>query len=148
MWVRAPAGLLGVLALSVLSRMAMAEDLTPRLNVLGGPLSPCCTALKTGYMRDGFCRAIDTDHGTHTVCAVVTAEFLAYSRSRGNDLMTPRPDWQFPGLKPGDHWCLCALRWREAHQAKVAPPVVLEATDAHSLDFVSLEDLKAHRQAD
>jgi uncharacterized protein (DUF2237 family) len=123
--------------------MAAAED--PRINVLGGGLAACCMEPKTGYARDGFCRAIDHDHGTHTVCAVVTQEFLEFSRSLGNDLISPRPEWGFPGLKPGDRWCLCAVRWREALKANHAPPVVLEATDSRTLDFVSLEDLQTHR---
>ena len=121
----------------------MAYD-EPRKNVLGGVLVSCCDKPKTGYLRDGMCRAVDDDHGTHTVCAVVTQAFLEFTRSRGNDLTTPQPDAKFPGLKANDKWCLCALRWREALTAKVAPPVVLESTDLRTLDFVSLETLKEH----
>jgi uncharacterized protein (DUF2237 family) len=98
----------------------------------------------TGFFRNGCCETGPQDLGTHTVCAVVTLEFLEYSKSRGNDLITPRPDYLFPGLKPGDNWCLCVMRWVEAKQAGVAPPVVLEATNEASLQFVSIEDLIAH----
>ncbi|GBG00080.1 hypothetical protein Rsub_12777 [Raphidocelis subcapitata] len=113
------------------------------MNVLGGPLKCCCAGPKTtGYYRDGYCRTGGGDYGVHSVCAQVTAEFLAYTASRGNDLSTPSPF--FPGLKPGDRWCLCASRWQEAKQAGAAPPVVLAATHVQTLDFVSLEDLKQH----
>jgi uncharacterized protein (DUF2237 family) len=113
-------------------------------NVLGGPLAPCCTAPMTGFYRDGSCHTGPQDAGTHVVCARVTDEFLAFSRARGNDLVTPAPAFGFPGLKPGDGWCLCATRWREALAAGVAPPVVLAATHEKALEFVSLEDLKRH----
>jgi uncharacterized protein (DUF2237 family) len=98
----------------------------------------------TGFYRDGFCRTGAEDAGVHTVCAVMTAEFLQFSRARGNDLSTPRPEFQFPGLKPGDRWCLCAPRWAEALQAGMAPLVVLEATHMQTLEFVDLEDLRRH----
>ncbi len=98
----------------------------------------------TGFYRDGFCHTGPGDIGLHTVCVVVTDEFLQFSRRRGNDLITPAPDYQFPGLKAGDKWCLCVSRWAEALEAKMAPPVVLEATHASALEFVSLEDLQAH----
>jgi uncharacterized protein len=113
-------------------------------NVLGGPLQSCCTDPITGFYRDGFCHTGGGDYGAHVVCARVTAEFLAFSRSRGNDLSTPMPDYGFPGLKPGDCWCLCASRWQEALEAGMAPPVVLAATHASALEYCSLEDLKAH----
>jgi uncharacterized protein len=113
-------------------------------NVLGTPLACCCTEPMTGYYRDGFCRTGPGDTGLHTVCAVMTADFLEFSKSRGNDLMTPAPEFQFPGLRPGDRWCLCFSRWAEALEAGIAPPVVLEATHSSVLEFVDLEDLEAH----
>ncbi len=114
------------------------------LNVLGQPLQQCCTQPQTGFYRDGFCHTGPDDLGVHVVCAVVTQEFLEFSRSRGNDLITPRPQWSFPGLKPGDGWCLCAQRWKEALQAGVAPPVRLASTHAKALEYVRLEDLLKH----
>lgn len=116
----------------------------PGLNVLGQPLIPCGTDPITGFFRDGCCNTNEHDAGRHTVCAVMTAAFLAFSRDRGNDLATPRPEFHFPGLRPGDRWCLCAARWAEAHQAGLAPPVVLEATHQATLKFVSLDDLKSN----
>ena len=113
-------------------------------NVLGGPLLACSFDPLTGFFRDGCCRTDASDHGTHVVCARVTADFLACSASRGNDLSTPRPEWRFAGLRPGDRWCLCVRRWLEALEAGVAPPVVLEATHASTLDHVPLDVLKAH----
>jgi uncharacterized protein len=113
-------------------------------NVFGEPLIPCSMSPLTGFFRNGCCETGPQDLGTHTVCAVVTLEFLEFSKSRGNDLITPRPDYLFPGLKPGDNWCLCVMRWVEAKQAGVGPPVVLEATNEASLQFVSIEDLIAH----
>ena len=112
-------------------------------NVLGGPLESCSNDPLTGWFRDGCCRTDDLDFGRHVVCAVMTEEFLAFTRSRGNDLSTPMPEHGFPGLKPGDRWCLCANRWREALEAGIAPPVVLAATDSAALDIVSLDDLEA-----
>eukprot|EP00877_Chromochloris_zofingiensis_P013332 jgi/Chrzof1/8252/Cz03g03070.t1 len=112
-------------------------------NVLGGPLECCCTSPKTGFYRDGYCQTGPQDHGVHVVCAQVTAEFLDFTRAQGNDLSTPHPP-SFPGLKPGDRWCLCASRWKEAADAGVAPPVVLAATHAKALDHVSLDLLKDH----
>lgn len=114
------------------------------LNVLGQPLQACSYDPLTGYFRDGCCNTDEHDHGTHVVCARMTAEFLEFSAERGNDLITARPEWRFPGLKPGDRWCLCATRWREAFQAGIAPPVVLEATHEKVLAYVTLDDLKAH----
>jgi uncharacterized protein len=114
------------------------------LNVLDTPLQACSFAPLTGYFRDGCCNTNAQDQGTHVVCAKVTAEFLAYSLSKGNDLVTPRPESRFAGLKPGDKWCLCALRWTEAMQAGVAPPVQLEATHAKALEIIPLEVLRQH----
>ena len=113
-------------------------------NVLGEPMRPCSTDPMTGYERDGLCRAVAGDVGRHEVCAVVTAEFLAFTRRQGNDLETPRPELGFPGLDPGDRWCLCVPRWVEALEADVAPPVVLEGTNAAVLEDVPLDVLKAH----
>ena len=113
-------------------------------NVLGTPLQGCCQNPLTGFYRDGYCRTGPEDRGRHTVCAVMTADFLTFSRARGNDLSTPAPEYDFPGLKPGDRWCLCVARWAEALEAGFAPPVVLESTHVHALEFVDLEDLRAH----
>ena len=114
------------------------------LNVLGTALLACSFDPLTGFFRDGCCNTDDHDQGTHVVCARVTSEFLAYSRQRGNDLSTPRPEYRFAGLQAGDRWCLCALRWKEALLAGVAPPVHLEATHAKALDIVTLDQLQAH----
>ena len=113
-------------------------------NVLGEPLADCSFDPMTGFYRDGCCRTGAGDMGLHIVCSRVTAEFLEFSRSRGNDLSTPVPAYGFPGLKPGDQWCLCAARWKEAFEAGVAPPVVLEATHISTLEFVDLADLERH----
>ncbi|MBO3459917.1 DUF2237 domain-containing protein [Aetokthonos hydrillicola Thurmond2011] len=118
--------------------------MTEARNVLNGKLELCCTSPMTGYYRDGFCNTGGQDFGLHVVCAQVTAEFLEFTKSRGNDLSTPVPEYNFPGLKPGDRWCLCALRWKEAFDAGVAPPVVLSATHPRALEVVSLEELKKH----
>ena len=112
------------------------------LNVLGGTLEPCSVSPMTGFYRDGCCATGPEDVGSHTVCVVVTADFLAFSRSRGNDLSTPMPEYGFPGLRPGDRWCLCAPRWQEALLAAAAPRVVLRATEASALDYCALQDLK------
>jgi uncharacterized protein (DUF2237 family) len=114
------------------------------LNVLGEPLKPCSFDPVTGFFRDGCCNTGPEDVGRHTVCARMTAEFLAFSRRRGNDLTTPRPEYGFPGLRPGDRWCLCALRWREAWAAGAAPKVVLASTHRSVLELVPLEVLQAH----
>lgn len=113
-------------------------------NVLGEPLATCCTQPMTGFFRTGSCETGPMDTGSHTVCAQVTEEFLAFSKLRGNDLSTPRPEYGFPGLKPGDRWCVCAARWREAFEAGVAPKVVLMATHIAALEVISLADLKKH----
>ena len=118
--------------------------MTEAKNVLGGALQVCCTAPMTGFYRDGSCRTGAGDYGAHVVCAQVTAEFLSYTKAQGNDLSTPVPAFNFPGLKPGDRWCLCASRWKEALDDGIAPPVVLEATHASALEYVSLNDLKQH----
>ncbi len=123
--------------------LTMAQGLsTPSLNVLGSPLKKCCDSPKTGFYRDGMCHTGPQDHGTHVACATVTKEFLEFTKSRGNDLITARPEWNFPGLKPGDKWCLCALRWLEAKKAGVAPKLDLEATHQKMLEFVPLKDLQ------
>lgn len=114
----------------------------PSINVLGGPLQPCSTDPLTGFFRNGACDSCAEDQGSHTVCAVMTAEFLAYSRQVGNDLTTPVPESAFPGLKPGDRWCLCAPRWKEALDAGCAPRLVLEATHEETLAIVPLGVLK------
>ena len=113
-------------------------------NVLGGPLIACCMEPRTGFFRDGHCHTGPQDLGSHTVCAQLTAEFLRFSVARGNDLVTPRPEFGFPGLRPGDRWCLCVARWAEALEAGVAPPVLLSATHERALDVVTLAQLQAH----
>ncbi len=113
-------------------------------NVLGGALETCGTDPMTGFYRDGCCHTGPDDIGVHTVCAVVTEDFLDFTASRGNDLSTPRPEFGFAGLKPGDRWCLCASRWLEAFEAGCAPQVALRATHARTLDLVSLDALAAH----
>ncbi len=117
----------------------------PRRNVLGGMLESCSTDPMTGFTRSGCCDTGPGDVGSHTVCAVMTAEFLAFSRQRGNDLSTPRPEYGFPGLRPGDQWCLCAPRWQEAFLAGCAPSVVLQATHMAALLHCDLADLSAHQ---
>ena len=114
-------------------------------NVLGAALVPSSYDPLTGYFRDGCCNTDESDRGSHLVCARVTQPFLAFSLKRGNDLITPRPEYRFQGLKPGDRWCLCVNRWREALEAGVAPPVVLESTHANALHVVTLETLEKHR---
>lgn len=116
----------------------------PEINVLGEPIAECGTDPMTGFYRDGCCSTGPEDLGSHTVCAVVTAEFLAQQREVGNDLITPRPEYRFAGLKPGDRWCVCAGRWRQALEAGVAPPVVLAATHAGATRIVPMEELQAH----
>jgi len=113
-------------------------------NVLGGELASCSTDPLTGFYRDGCCNTGASDSGLHVICAKMTAEFLEFSRSRGNDLSTPNPMFRFPGLRPGDRWCLCAARWKEAYDAGKAPPVVLEASHISALEFASIEELQEH----
>jgi len=122
----------------------MDEEQYELQNVLGEKLESCCTDPLTGFYRDGFCRTGADDLGVHVICAQMTEEFLAFSKARGNDLSTPRPEFIFPGLTPGDCWCLCADRWQEALEAGVAPPVKLEATHISALEFVSMADLQRH----
>ena len=123
--------------------MPIAED-APPLNVLGEPLANCSSAPRTGFYRDGCCRTGPDDLGSHVVCIQATAEFLEFSKSRGNDLSTPVDDFGFPGLNPGDRWCLCALRWKEALEAGHAPRVVLTSTHEAVLNYVDLSDLKPY----
>jgi uncharacterized protein len=118
-------------------------DRAPDVNVVGGELLPCSSAPLTGFFRDGCCSTGPEDVGSHTVCAVMTAEFLEFSLLAANDLSTPRPEWGFEGLQPGDRWCVCAARWLEAHRAGCAPPVVLGATHARALEVVPIEALTA-----
>ena len=113
------------------------------LNVLGKPLVPCSLDPLAGWFRDGCCETQVQDRGRHIVCAVMTDEFLAYSKAKGNDLITPMPEYQFPGLKPGDRWCLCLDCWREAHKAGMAPKVILESTHQIALERITLSTLEA-----
>lgn len=113
-------------------------------NVLGEPLVACCTDPVTGFYRDGYCHTGGGDVGVHVVCAEMTAEFLEFSATRGNDLSAPIPEYGFPGLVPGDRWCLCAARWKEAYDAGVAPPVVIEACHISALEFATLEELQEY----
>ena len=115
----------------------------PDVNVVGGELLECSSEPLTGFYRDGCCSTGAEDVGSHTVCAVMTEDFLAFSRMAGNDLSTPRPEWGFAGLQPGDRWCVCASRWLEAHRAGHAPPVILGATHARALEVVPIEALTA-----
>lgn len=113
-------------------------------NVLGTELQPCCLEPVTGFFRDGYCRTGVDDLGVHIVCAVMTEEFLDFSKRMGNDLTTPIPEYEFRGLQPGDRWCLCVSRWVEAWQAGKAPPVILESTHLAAIEFTDLEELKRH----
>mgnify|MGYP001233899805 FL=1 len=121
------------------------ESMEKQKNVLDSELQDCGIDPMTGFYRDGCCNTGPGDVGTHTVCAIMTDDFLEYSKSKGNDLITPRPEFDFPGLKAGDAWCLCALRWEEARQAGCAPRVKLTSTNIKTLEMVELEDLKAHQ---
>ena len=114
------------------------------LNVLGTKLESCCEDPLTGYFRAGYCRTVQEDFGTHIICAVVTEEFLQYTKLRGNDLTTPIPHWKFPGLKPSSKWCLCISRWLEAVKVGKAPFIILEATHAQALEYTTLEVLKEY----
>jgi uncharacterized protein (DUF2237 family) len=116
----------------------------PNINVLGGELEPCGNDPVTGFFRDGCCSTGSEDLGSHTVCAVMTAPFLEHQRAVGNDLITPMPAYEFPGLEPGDRWCVVAVRWFEAYEAGAAAPVVLAATHARALDVIPLEALRKH----
>ncbi len=118
------------------------EDIHIPKNVLGEELELCCTDPMTGFYRTGYCATGTDDRGVHVVCAIMTEEFLNYTKAQGNDLCTPRPYYNFPGLKAGDQWCLCALRWREAYQTGHAPPVILASTHEKALQYIPLEDLQ------
>ena len=120
----------------------MNTEHTERKNVLGGELVPCCTVTKTGFFRDGYCRTDFSDVGQHVVCALMSEEFLIFTKQRGNDLSTPRPEFSFPGLKVGDRWCLCATRWLEAWEEGAAPPVILEACSEEALQVIPLRILQ------
>jgi uncharacterized protein len=122
----------------------MADDRIPSLNVLGGRLDPCSTQPLTGFYRNGCCDTGPADHGIHTVCAVMSAEFLALSKYLGNDLSTPRPEFGFAGLKPGDRWCLCAARWLQAFHEGEPPQVILAATHQATLKLIPLDLLQSH----
>jgi uncharacterized protein (DUF2237 family) len=122
-------------------------EMEKSINVLGGTLSPCSSDPVTGFFRDGHCNTCTQDHGSHTVCALMTAEFLAYSKYVGNDLSTARPEFGFAGLKPGDQWCLCAARFLQAHDEGCAPQVRLDAPHQRALDIVPLEILRQHAPA-
>ncbi len=122
----------------------MSLSMAASVNVLGGPLQSCSRDPMTGFFRNGACDTCAEDRGSHTVCAVMTAEFLAFSKYVGNDLSTPRPEFGFAGLKPGDHWCLCAGRFLQAHEDGVAPRVLLAATHAQALDVVPIDVLRLH----
>lgn len=117
-------------------------------NVLGGELALCSMDPETGFMRDGYCYPLRRDPGRHEICAVMTEDFLQYSKAQGNDLVTPRPELNFPGLEPGDHWCVCVPRWIEAREAGHAPPVVLEATSEDVLADIELSTLEAYAHED
>jgi hypothetical protein len=117
---------------------------SPALNVFGQPLSTCGCEPMTGWTRDGSCRTDPSDRGRHTVCCVVSEQFLSYSRAQGNDLSTPMPAYGFPGLQPGNHWCVCAARWLQAHDDGMAPPVRLEACEQSSLEVIPLELLQSY----
>jgi uncharacterized protein (DUF2237 family) len=120
----------------------MPEPMDASENVFGEPLESCSEEPLTGFFRDGCCNTSDQDAGSHTVCVRVTREFLEFSRFRGNDLSTPRPEFSFPGLKPGDRWCLCAERWREAHAAGMAPRVFLRSTHKRALEVIPLQVMR------
>ena len=119
------------------------QMMAPSRNVFGGPLEPCSLDPATGFFRNGCCDTGVQDAGSHTVCAIMTADFLRYSKDVGNDLSTPRPEYGFPGLKPGDRWCLCASRWRQAYDAGMAPDVALRSTHREVLTLIALSALKA-----
>ena len=119
-------------------------EIDPSVNVLGEALEPCSTDPLTGFFRNGCCDTSEADRGSHTVCAVMTAEFLEFSKAHGNDLSTPRPEFGFPGLKPGDRWCLCAARFLEAYEAGMAPRIRLTATHKRALEIVPLDLLREH----
>lgn len=124
--------------------MSVQEELDAQLNVFGEPLEACSMRPLTGFYRSGCCHTGPDDFGVHTICVEVTRDFLEFSKSRGNDLSTPMPEFGFPGLEEGDRWCLCAMRWKEAFDANMAPRVVLTATHERTLEIVDLKELKAY----
>ena len=130
----------------VIKKSNKKKQMETQINVFNKDLEKASDSPKTGFYRDGFCNTGPNDLGTHTVAAVMTAEFLAFSKSRGNDLISAYPNSNFPGLKPGDVWCLCAMRWQEAFENNVAPPVILEATNLKTLEIVKFESLLAHKK--
>lgn len=123
---------------------ALSMDTLMKKNILGTELESCCTSPVTGFYRDGYCRTGPEDRGTHVVCARMTEDFLTFTKSKGNDLSSPAPQYNFPGLNPGDCWCLCALRWKEAKEAGHAPPVNLKATEETALKYIKLETLQEY----
>ncbi len=131
--------------MSILREESETEKLARSRNVFGQPLKSCCTKPMTGFYRNGNCDTGPEDGGSHTVCVRVTAQFLTFSKAMGNDLSTPMPQFGFPGLVPGDCWCLCAGRWREAYVAGCAPPVRLESTHERALELIPLEELEQHK---
>lgn len=133
-----------ILILFLFSGVLMANN--NELNVLGKPLEECGSFHKTGFYRDGYCRTDDADTGRHIIAAIVNQEFLDYTKSCGNDLQTPNPKYKFPGLKSGDRWCLCVLRWKEAERAGVAPSINLNATHKRALQYIPLELLKKYEE--
>ena len=124
--------------------LIMNEDIAQSVNVFGQPLGLCCSSPVTGFYRDGFCNTGNSDVGTHVVCSVMTKEFLEFSKSKGNDLSAPNVAYSFPGLLPGDKWCLCVLRWKEAYDAGKAPKVYLEGTHDKALKYVTIKQLIEH----
>lgn len=133
--------ILFIILASITETKTMQE--TPK-NIIGTELQSCCFEPKTGFYRDGFCKTGADDYGTHVVCAIMTEEFLTFTKTNGNDLSTPKPEWSFPGLKAGDKWCLCILRWLDAEKAGKAPKIVLASTHEKALEYTSLELLRAH----
>ena len=133
-----------IIFISIIIFLFMNESIAQSINVFGQTLSLCCNSPKTGFYRDGFCNTGSSDIGTHVVCSQMTKDFLDFSKSKGNDLTTPNEVYSFPGLKPGDKWCLCVLRWKEAYQAGKAPKVYLEATHDKALRYVTIEQLIEH----
>ncbi len=140
-------GGIGLLLLCLLSYgYTNSNEMKKAKNVLGEELQACCYEPKTGWYRDGFCHTGDNDYGVHVVCAEMTDEFLNYTSQCGNDLVTPKPEYNFPGLKAGDKWCLCVTRWKEAKDKGYAPPVVLESTHEKALTVVTIDELKAFKK--
>jgi uncharacterized protein (DUF2237 family) len=131
----------------MIKHLSPTDRIAVPVNVLGDALQPCSKEPMTGFYRTGCCESGPDDEGMHTVCVIMTERFLAFSKAAGNDLSTPHPEWGFPGLQPGDRWCLCAPRWQEALEQGYAPQVILEATHQRTLEIVELADLEAHRSA-